>query len=226
MKVLAGCMVTVLAILNLASAQGIFSMFPCQGRVTYKVTIAYSWSAATHPMSYPEGGFFSPLVIASHGAYYTMWSPLGYSSPGVQMVAETGGTSAIVDELLTENYRNVFQRVVADGPASGTSTISYMIDVHGARPFISAISMFFPSPDWFTGFDNVNMCDEETGEYVEVKEGNLSAWDAGTDDGETFTSEDVPLEPGRRTPIISILASTFQGIPPGTYTIEKVGEEA
>mmetsp|Transcript_44470 Transcript_44470/g.172643 ORF Transcript_44470/g.172643 Transcript_44470/m.172643 type:complete len:237 (-) Transcript_44470:201-911(-) len=205
---------------------GVFFEFPCKGRVLYKVTLNWNWSAASHPNSYPTGGGLSPFTIASHGAEYTMWGVLGYSSLGVEEVAQAGDTTELVNELKAQNYRNVLQRAVDDGPSSGTATREYALEVNGSRAYLSGITMTFPSPDWFSGFSNVNTCNMLSRQYKDKIVGNLRAYDAGTDDGREFTSPPDPLPAGERRPITDILVEHFEGIPLGTYTIEKVNEDA
>ena len=45
----------------------------------------------------------------------------------------------------------------------------------------------------FTGFSALNLC--ENGEWVESYEQALTPYDAGTDSGESFLSEDAPTSP-------------------------------
>ena len=56
----------------------------------YTCKFANSWSAARHPNLYPNDGsaHWSPPVVATHNANYTMWEDGGLASPGVERVAE------------------------------------------------------------------------------------------------------------------------------------------
>ena len=55
----------------------------------YSCKFANSWSAARHPNLYPNDGsaHWSPPVVATHNANYTMWADGGLASPGVERVA-------------------------------------------------------------------------------------------------------------------------------------------
>lgn len=229
MAKLAVIMICVMALFRTYAAQTLLeadaersSRFPCMGAVTYRVEVNFAWSAATHGDAYPENGGLSPHVVASHGKFYTMWAPLGFSSEGVQDVAETGNPDQLEMELMNQRKRNVFSIRVEDGPSSGTARRRAAVKVNGGRSYISSIAMMAPSPDWFTGIEAVNMCNEETGEFYDEMTGNLSAWDAGTDAGTEFTSEDVPLSPAQRMGIRSILNTRFNGVPIGTYKIMRM----
>ena len=63
----------------------------CSGEQTYKVKFKALWSQATHPNGFPSIALFSPLVIATHTYRYKFWSGMTKASPGVKIVAETGG---------------------------------------------------------------------------------------------------------------------------------------
>lgn len=57
--------------------------------------------------------------------------------------------------------------------------------------------MLAPSPDWFVGVGSVPLC--ENGFWVQKYERPLMAYDAGTDLGSTFITENMPNK--IRTPI-------------------------
>ena len=195
----------------------------CRGKKKYRVEITFNWSGMSHPDAYPEDGQFSPLVAASHSSCYDIWTPACYASKGVQVVAETGNIKLLLLELKYHLHRNVYDFKFLTKPTEdGTQTVALdiMVDGYGGRTLISAITMIFPSPDWFTGIDNMDTCDQKTGRWRRKIEGNLSAWDAGTDLGEDFES---PNKPNRKyTPIVSILGTRFSGIPLGSYKIYQI----
>ncbi len=55
--------------------------------------------------------------------------------------------------------------------------------------------MVFPSPDWFLGISNVDMCNPMTGEWREEYNRDLLPYDSGTDDGTSFESPNSPSDP-------------------------------
>lgn len=50
-----------------------------------------------------------------------------------------------------------------------------------------------PSPDWFVGVDNLNLC--EGGQWKQEVTIDLQPYDAGTDSGFTFSSPNFPTSP-------------------------------
>lgn len=200
------------------------SPYPCKGKAKYRVEIKYNWSSRTHPDAYPADGHLSPLTVASHNKWYNIWAPFSFASKGVQNVAEMGNNKQLLTEL--SYSRNVFDYEYDMYPTEDGTEIVYL-DVYakgyGGRTLISAISMLAPSPDWFTGIDNIDMCDYKTGKWYNKKEGNLSVWDAGTDAGMEFLSDDKPQK--KQKPIMSILGSRFNGVPVGTYKIYQIADK-
>ena len=61
--------------------------------------------------------------------------------------------------------------------------------------------MLAPSPDWFTGINAVDMC--EDGYWVATKTISAVPYDAGVDSGASFRSDDAP-EPLNKNKIAPI----------------------
>ena len=192
----------------------------CKGSQKYKVILDYNWSARTHPVDYPQNAVFSPTVLASHNEYYNMWAPGSFASPGLQTVAETGAPADLVAEIKAS--RNAYKYAAAPAPTEdGTTRVTLFVTARGLakQSYLSAASMLFPSPDWFTGFYNVNMCDERTGRWRRRSSGKLIGWDAGTDSGKTFLSADEATRP--RAVIEALSGFPTRGTPFGRYYIVK-----
>ena len=65
-----------------AAAQG--------GAATYQLCFDSTWSALTHPQSFPLSAQFSQLVGGTHDAATSFWQVGGQASPGLEMVAGAG----------------------------------------------------------------------------------------------------------------------------------------
>ncbi len=152
--------------------------------VTYKVEITMNWTADQSPgVNFPNGAHFTDFVIASHVPTYTIWREDGTASKNVEVVAETGQTGGLVDELNSLQRLSLGDVVVADG-TSAVGTTSKNIRVSPTYRFVSAISMVAPSPDWFTGISNLNLYPAES--WLNSVTMNLVVYDAGTEGGTEF----------------------------------------
>jgi len=83
------------------------------------------------------------------------------------------------------------------GLNSGVGTISINITVNLDFPAVSLASMLAPSPDWFVACNNVNLLEDDGGFVIE-KTVVGHVYDAGTEEGDTFSfnnDKSCPQEP-------------------------------
>ena len=123
-----------------------------------------------------------------------------------------------------------YKRYQGSGISRGTGTSSISnIEVNTEYPLVSFISMIAPSPDWFVGVHDYNLCNTTTGEWVESRSRDLPPYDAGTDSGTHFTSEDVDTTPPEDIHILTNnTEGSFKSDKPikrfGTFMFEKTFE--
>jgi len=141
----------------------------------------------------------------------------------------SGNPSVLAKEIYRQHrYGNVKSRIQGDGPVNPTGMTTLMdIHVDEDRSLVSVITMIFPSPDWFLGISNVDLCDPKTGEWKEEYARNLLPYDSGTDDGTSFESPNSASDPRKNIFLIGNEDETnFKSdakIPPlGTFTFTKV----
>ena len=98
---------------------------------------------------------------------------------------------------------NAYSLIRAKGPTStpGRTTLDD-IHVDGDRSLVSVMTMIFPSPDWFLGISNVDLCNPMTGEWRDSLSRDLLPYDAGTEDGSSFESPDSPSNPRKKITLI------------------------
>ena len=94
--------------------------------------------------------------------------------------------------------RNAYKRFSDGSVIHGTANRSIInIDVNPEYPLVSFISKISPSPDWFVGVHDYNLCNTTTGKWVELAARDLPPYDAGTDSGLHFESRNnqtIPQE--------------------------------
>jgi hypothetical protein len=96
--------------------------------------------------------------------------------------------------------------------------VSLDFTISQSHPLVTLVSMIAPSPDWFVGVAGLPL--RRDGGWVDSLTVDLYGWDAGTDDGITYESEDAPSQP--HVPIFSLIDGMFKmgDVVPslGTYT--------
>jgi hypothetical protein len=162
--------------------------------VRYRVTFESTWSAGSHPVQFPANPHFSGLVGAVHNDQAELWSRGKSASAGIELMAETGGKTSLLNEVdqLIQNG-SALSNLSGGGLSSSPGTVSLEFTVNKSYPLVSLVSMVAPSPDWFVGVSSLSLL--ESGEWVEFKEVDLRVYDAGTDNGVTFTSANSNTSP-------------------------------
>ena len=90
----------------------------------------------------------------------------------------------------------------ADEMSGAAKNTTMMITASGKYSQASFIAMIAPSPDWFVGVHGVELCGSD-GKWKESMSMYLPAWDAGTDSGMNFTSENAPTLPQNVVTVIT-----------------------
>ena len=171
----------------------------CSGSATYTFSFTPEWTAASHPIDYPGNPHFSPFVGATHNTDVTLWQTGSLATSGIQQVAETGGTSTLANEINAARGLGSADQLILDSsgiPASQVTagtTRSIEFTVNPGHTVFSIISMIAPSPDWFVGLSNIELC--QNGEWISEFSREAFTYDAGTDSGVTYTSANEVTDP-------------------------------
>lgn len=192
------------------------SCTPVTKDVAYDVDFINMWSAVNHPPLYPADAHWSPPVIVSHNEKYQMWAEGELASEGVETVAETGNPSKLQEEL--DDAKKRIGDVKIGSPQFNRQQQSQTITnvkIDKKHPYLSAISMIAPSPDWFSGFYDIVpvTCD---GYWYESFTVVVQPYDAGTDSGTKYRSADSDTDPQDR--IVELSPAT---VPPSMVFVNE-----
>ncbi|WP_420463773.1 spondin domain-containing protein [Candidatus Palauibacter sp.] len=186
---------------------------------TYRVVFDATWSASTHPTNFPGGAHFSPLIGAVHNDSVTFWALEGIATPGIESMAETGGTAALAAEVQAEIPGGALGVINGSGSGSPGSATIQAVTVREDFPLVTLVTMIAPSPDWFAGVTGLSLRDEDGG-WVEELEVVLYPLDAGTDSGSAYTSANDDTRP--KEPIRGLQGERpFSDEPIGTFTFTR-----
>ena len=188
------------------------SGIPCTREVQFAIETTGLWTAARHPTDYPEVNdhFSPPVVVASN--VYELFTPGVDATTGLKNVAETGNPTVINEEIAAQiTNGTAFSTSVGagSGPTCCGDAVrdNPAISVRGGASKVSGVFMLAPSPDWFTGIRGVDLCDSSTGEWLSEVTVSSATWDAGTDSGTTYNSDNNATSPA--VAVSEITAANF-----------------
>ncbi len=199
----------------------------------YTITFTGAWTTAVTADGVPSGAHFSKLIGGVHNDEVAFLESGGTASPGVESMAEDGGTSSLRSEI---NAAGANRRSVLEGTSSSvgpTPTVTFSdVSLTADHPRVTLLTMIAPSPDWFVGVSSLSMLDS-SGDWMESVSVDLYPWDAGTEDGTEFLLSNDATDPqGVITSLrgvgkfnnekIATLTFTRQSVLPAAPTISAV----
>ena len=186
----------------------------------YRVVFDATWSAETHPQDFPGFPHFSPPIGGTHDTTTHFWRAGEPASLGMKRMAEWGSTSPLDAEILDAVAAGTAGEVIEapwipSSPGSTATEFTATLD----HPLVTLVAMIAPSPDWFVGVDGASLL--AGGAWLDTLTIPLFPFDAGTDDGTTYTSPDDPSQPP--TPIFAVTGPPFTpGVELGTFTFIRL----
>ena len=186
----------------------------------YRLTFDATWSESTHPVDYPENAHFSGTLGLTHNADFSLWSPGELSTPGIKVIAETGRTEPLNEEVQAAiDAGTGFRSLRLSGFSTTPLAQSVEFVASSTHPLVSFTSMIAPSPDWIVGVHDIPL----KADGLWIPNISMEAWpyDAGTDSGESFRSGDVVTDPAQ--PIFLLDDGVLEDTPSfGTFSLELI----
>ena len=165
-----------------------------QTTATYDVTFKGNWTTSSTTVAVPGSAHFTTLIGAVHNSDVTFWESGGTATAGVELVAEIGGTSTFRTEINNAEEGTV-KSTVQKSPGSGpTGMNTFEVEFSRTHPLLTLLSMIGPSPDWFVGVSGLSLLDSSDA-WRSSHTVDLFAYDAGTEDGESFSLSNPNTNP-------------------------------
>lgn len=201
----------------------------CRGQARYAVSFHNALSPAFFGDLIPADGLvFSPLTAVSHSNRVSLLTVRGFASPEIEAVAETGDNAGLLRLARSLRGNGTRSVVVADGATLPANTTTLRVAVDCRNPFVSAVAMIAPSPDWIVQVSNLNLYDSRRRAFKSFAAGFLIAYDAGTDSGRDFTDPSDPaldqptVPPQNIAPLVEDETDRFEGRVVGKYFIKRI----
>ncbi len=176
-----------------------------EATATYTVTFQATWSASTHPSSFPGNPHFSGLIGGTHNNA-VIWQTGALASTGIKNMAELGAKTALQDEITELINAGTAGSVLSGGGITRSpGSIELTFEIHSDYPLVTLVSMLAPSPDWFVGVSGLSL--RESGQWRDEVTAPLAVYDAGTDSGAIYTAANAATTPPE--PIAALTSSPF-----------------
>lgn len=196
------------------------------GDARYRLTFQGNWNQDSHG-ALPGNAHFTTLIGMTHKSDGQWFSPGGMASAGVEEVAETGKTDLADSEIQAFlDAGSAFSKPVIEIPFGPETMAAGEFTAVEGRPYLTAISMIAPSPDWFMGVRDFRLY--SGGAWVSDTTFAVAMYDAGTEDGDVFSLDNPDTTPQGTiemlTPLIaSVLANGQKEIVPvGTIRLQRI----
>ena len=109
-------------------------------------------------------------------------------------MAEAGNNTVLGAEIESKIQTGIAEQlIVAEALSFSQTEIFYEFSASDTHPLLSLVTMVAPSPDWFVGINSFNL--RPNGSWLDKAIIDLNVYDAGTDDGEIYTSPNQPSSP-------------------------------
>ena len=185
----------------------------------YRLTFVGEWSPSTHPTDYPNNAHFSALIGNTHDENGGIWLPGLLATDGIEVMAETGSTSVLTNEINDLINLGVAEFRLLGSSADATQTVAFEFTITESHPLVSLTTMIAPSPDWFIGVHDLSLL--QGAEWAEEVIVDLQPYDSGTDSGTTFISSNIETNP--QQPISRIATAPFtNGNPLGAFVFTRL----
>lgn len=161
---------------------------------TYELTFTSNWTNSTFPTNYPSNAHFSPLVGLTHNSNGTIFKTGNNASEGIISMAESGSKVSLKEEIA--KIQNVgYSAYLIDELGLGVDEQIITITFESSQdfPLLSIVSMVAPSPDWFVGVNSLVLF--ENNQWLEDETIELKVYDAGSDSGDGFKSDNFKSSP-------------------------------
>lgn len=185
---------------------------------TYAIEVKGLW--ASPDFTVPAGVHFTNFAGMVHNADGELWKPGKLATKGVENVAETGSTTAILLEIDSVIRTKNALSLILFTPPSATGTKKSTIYCNSNYSIISVASMIAPSPDWFIGLSGLNLYPNK--KWVVDTTVQLFVYDAGTEDGDVFGYNNPPTNP--QQPIYLLTVNEAMVLANGNTQLKAIAE--
>ncbi|MCX6317717.1 MAG: spondin domain-containing protein [Bacteroidetes bacterium] len=184
----------------------------------YTLTISGQWQSPD--FSVPAGAHFTTFIGMVHNNAATLWKENELASPGMEVLAETGGGAPILAEIdsTIRSGNGLSLLLFVAPPVNANINTNFYCNSNFSH--ISFASMLGPTPDWFTGLSSVRLYQNDR--WIQDTTIQLYTFDAGTEQGNIFGYNNPPSAP--LEPIHLLTPATGSVLANGNPTLKPIAK--
>lgn len=189
--------------------------------VQYRLTFDATWSDTSHPNAFAgPAAHFSPLVGTLHNEAVSFWEPGSTATRGLENVAELGSTGMFVSELNSAVDLGDAYQIIRGANLNSPGTERHTFEAVPEFSRITLATMIAPSSDWFAGVSALPL--RQNDQWRKTFEIDLHPYDAGTENGSSFSLNNPPTTPPKPIRRLDLDNSSvfFESEPLGTFRFE------
>jgi hypothetical protein len=193
-------------------------IFYGQSLAIYDISFTSEWNAGDHT-SVPVDAHWSKLVGSTHDSNVTFFEIGELATTGIKNVAEFGNNMVFegeVNDAVNSGFANQWLQESFSSEPDAFATLTE-VSVSEDFPLLSLVSMIAPSPDWFIAINSLNLRNVSNDGWKNTFTMEVFAYDAGTDSGVDYDSDNLITDPF--VPISMISGSPINSNKIGTLTV-------
>lgn len=163
-------------------------------QATYEFVFTAQWTTENGFGTVPGPAHFSGIIGTAVNEQSRLWARGETASAGIEEVAEEGTTPGITAQIGAEIAANAAREIIFVGGPRNSGSVSGTITFSDAHPALTFVTMVAPSPDWFVGLNRQSMKDA-SGQWIASFDRQLPVYDAGTEEGDSFSTSGAPTNP-------------------------------
>jgi len=171
------------------------SFLPSSQSADYACILYNKFERDDHIMG-DDNVFWAAPILYSHAESDSLWKVGEPASLPVEQYIETGNKRNFIKALQnrSESFDISYDKYLF---AIDQSIVFDPISMNNFKRYLSAITRFNPSPDWFSGFYDFDCINPETDSWFEEFELQTYLFDGGTEEGNIFSNMNQPTEPSQ-----------------------------
>jgi len=180
------------------------STFLWVSEARYNVTITSKWASPAFTVPLPA--HFTTFVGMVHNGNTSMWKEGATASAGMEMLAELGNGVALLTEIESKITAGTASSLLLFLAPELTGSRSTSLYCNTNYSHVSFASMLGPTPDWFVGVSGIDLYANQ--QWVSDTTINLYAMDAGTEDGDAFSTVNPATLPQQNIQVLTAAKAT------------------